>query len=72
MIPWFSNDERMGWHIRIPLFVGQINIKPAERSLFSERYGKTPSFVAFGLRVTWRKWRRTPPRALSDKGGEHG
>jgi hypothetical protein len=44
--------------IIIPLFVGQINIKRVENTLFSERYGHVPTFSIFGWRVTWRKWRK--------------
>lgn len=42
----------------IPFFVGQINVKLARESLWSERVGATPSFILFGVRFTWRKWRR--------------
>jgi hypothetical protein len=37
---------------------GQLNFKRVENSLFSERYGQTPSVVVFGVRITWRRWRR--------------
>lgn len=43
--------------IIIPLLIGQINIKRADKTLFSERYGLVPTFVVLGWRVTWRKWR---------------
>lgn len=43
--------------IRIPLFIGQINIKNSKGTLFSERYGKVPTFVIFGIRFTWRRWK---------------
>jgi hypothetical protein len=36
---------------------GQVNLKRVEDSLFSERYGKVPTFVLAGIRVTWRRWR---------------
>lgn len=42
--------------IPIPLF-GQINIKLAKDSLFSERHGYVPTFVLCGIRFTWRKKR---------------
>ncbi len=45
--------------LRIPIWPwGQVNVKWVENSLFSERYGQTPSMVLFGIRVTWRKWRK--------------
>lgn len=52
-----TGTESMYSQIRIPLFVGQINIKLADRSLYSERYGLVPSFCFFGIRFTWRRWR---------------
>lgn len=42
----------------IPFFVGQINIKRAGNTLFSERYGLVPTIVICGWRFTWRKWKR--------------
>lgn len=36
---------------------GQVNVKKASNSLFSERYKKVPTIVLFGVRFTWRKWR---------------
>jgi hypothetical protein len=36
---------------------GQVNLKLASDSLFSERYGKVPTFVWFGIRFTWRRWK---------------
>lgn len=39
----------------IPIFrLGQVNVKFAKHSLFSERYGKVPTIVVFGIRFTWR------------------
>lgn len=35
---------------------GQINVKWARDSLFSERNGKVPTVVVFGIRLTWRRW----------------
>lgn len=37
---------------------GQINVKWVEDSLFSERYGQVPTIAMFGVRLTWRRWRR--------------
>jgi hypothetical protein len=34
---------------------GQVNVKLARDSLFSERYGKVPTFSVFGVRFTWRR-----------------
>jgi len=47
----------VGWFIRIPLFIGQVNMKPVRDTLFSERYGLVPTFSICGVRLTWRKWR---------------
>lgn len=44
------------WFIRIPLFVGQINIKPKRGRLFSERNGYRLGFCFAGLYVCWRYW----------------
>jgi len=44
--------------LRVPFFVGQINIKWREATLFSERYGHVPTIAIGPLRFTWRKWRR--------------
>lgn len=37
---------------------GQINIKRIGNSLFSERNGCVPTLAFWGLRFTWRKWRK--------------
>lgn len=42
---------------RIPLLVGQINIKHKSNTLFSERYSLVPTFVVGPLRFTWRRRR---------------
>lgn len=34
--------------------LGQINLKLAKHSLFSERNGYVPTIVLFGIRFTWR------------------
>jgi hypothetical protein len=34
---------------------GHVNVKFAKDSLFSERYGKIPTFAIFGIRFTWRR-----------------
>lgn len=40
----------------IPIWrFGQINVKFAENSMFSERHGSVPTCVLFGIRLTWRK-----------------
>lgn len=40
----------------IPIWrLGQINVKFAKDSLFSERYGMVPTFAVLGIRFTWRR-----------------
>lgn len=51
MMRWWLYPE-----IRIPLVLGQINIKLNRDSLYSERYGKVRTLAFCGLRFTWRKW----------------
>ncbi len=46
--------------LSIPLFVGQINIKPKSGMYFSERYGYRPCVVIFGICFTWIKWQDVP------------
>lgn len=43
--------------ISVPLWFGQINIKHKRNTLFSERYGQTPSMVIGPIRITWRRRR---------------
>ena len=45
------------WFIRVPLFVGQINIKPNRSELFSERNNLVPVVRVFGVSFIWRKWK---------------
>lgn len=42
---------------RIPLLIGQINIKHRRNSLFSERNGLVPTITIGPLRFTWRRWK---------------
>jgi hypothetical protein len=46
--------------MRIPIWPwGQLNVRREDGSvMFSERYRKVPTWVLFGLRLTWRSWRR--------------
>lgn len=44
--------------VRVPVFVGQLNVSWAEEALFSERYGLVPTVALGKLRLTWRKWRK--------------
>lgn len=55
-------NDRMYRLIRIPLFVGQINIKHKRNSLFSERNGYTPSITIGPIRLTWRRWEKPVDR----------
>ena len=41
---------------RIPLVIGQINVKWKERALFSERNNCVPTIAIGLLRLTWRWW----------------
>lgn len=59
MSDWKMQAREKFWSyrlIRIPLFVGQINIKHKRNSLFSERNGYTPSITIGPIRLTWRRW----------------
>lgn len=48
-----------GWFFRVIVWPwGQVNFKPVADSLFSERYCKVPTCVLFGVRITWRRWRK--------------
>jgi hypothetical protein len=44
----------------VPIYpLGQVNVKFDRNSLFSERYGKVPTFSLLGIRFTWRRWARS-------------
>jgi hypothetical protein len=45
------------WHYRIPMWWGQIVIKPTADEVFSERYGFTPTRRLCGRSFTWRRYR---------------
>lgn len=47
----------LGRFIRIPLFVGQLNIKWRRDAWVSERFGMTPTLWLGPIIIVWRKWR---------------
>jgi hypothetical protein len=50
----------IGSFLIVPLFVGQLNIKWARNSLFSERNGRVPTIRIGPIRLTWRRWYSAP------------
>ncbi len=42
--------------LRIPLFIGRLNVKLNKNSLYSERNNRVPTMVIGRFRITWRKY----------------
>jgi hypothetical protein len=56
-VAWYS-PLHGSWHFRIPLWFGQINIKPTVDEPFSQRYNHSKTLRFAGWSAYWRRYVR--------------